>query len=143
ARGGRQMTARIGVIGIGWWATTMHIPTVQASEAADVVAICDLDPERVRIAGDHFGIKGRYTDMHAMLKAERLDGVIIGTPHIHHTDPAIAALQAGAHVLIEKPMATIAADAERIADAAALSGCQVMVPTGLNFTHFSAKAREW
>ena len=100
------MTARIGVVGIGWWATFNHIPTIDDCPEAEIVAICDLDRERLDIAGDRFGIPGRYTDINAMLAAERLDGVMVSTPHVAHTAPAISALQAGAHVLIEKPMAT-------------------------------------
>lgn len=137
------MTARIGIVGVGWWAAFMHIPTVQSVPGAEVAALCDLDPDRVRIAGDKFGIAGRYTDVAAMLAAERLDGVIVGTPHIAHAAPAIAALRAGAHVLVEKPMATTAADARAIAAAAAAAGREVMVPTGLNFTAYTARARAW
>ena len=112
------MTARIGVVGIGWWATFNHIPTVQASGDADIVAICDLDAERLRIAGDRFGIDARYTDLAEMLAAEKLDGVMVSTPHVAHTAPAIAALDASCHVLVEKPMATSAADGRAIAAAA-------------------------
>lgn len=137
------MTARIGVIGIGWWAAFMHIPTVQACGIATVAAICDRDPERLRIAGERFGIAARYTDLDAMLAAERLDGVIVATPHVAHAAPAIAALQAGAHVLVEKPMATTAADGRAIAAAGVRAGRQVMVPTGLNFTPQAAQAAAW
>lgn len=137
------MTARIGIVGIGWWATQMHIPTLQSGKDAVVAAICDLDEARVQAVGDRFGIAGRYTDVDAMLAAERLDGVIVGTPHVHHAGPAIAALNAGAHVLVEKPMATSAADARAIAAAANKAERQVMVPTGLNFTAYTAKARDW
>ena len=137
------MTARIGVVGIGWWATFNHIPTIQAGHDAKIVAICDLDAERVHIAGDRFGIAGRYTDVAAMLDAENLDGVMISTPHIHHTAPAIAALEAGCHVLVEKPMATTAADGRAIAAAALRAGKEVVVPTGLNFTSYSRRAAEW
>ena len=134
------MSARIGVVGIGWWATFNHIPTVQASAAADVVAICDRDPQRLDIAGDRFGVAARYTDLGEMLAAERLDGVIVSTPHVAHTEPAIAALAAGAHVLVEKPMATTAADARAIDAAARKAGREVMVPCGMNFTDFTATA---
>lgn len=137
------MTARIGVVGIGWWATFMHIPTIQSGKDAKVVALCDLDAGRVQVAGDRFGIAGRYTDVDAMLAAERLDGVIVGTPHVAHAGPAIAALNAGAHVLVEKPMATSAADARAIAAAASRAERQVMVPTGLNFTGWTARAKAW
>lgn len=134
------MTARIGVVGIGWWATFNHIPTIKAGEHAEVVAICDLDAERLKVAGDEFGINARYTDLAEMLKRENLDGVMISTPHVAHTGPAIAALEAGCHVLVEKPMATSAADGRAIADAATKAGKQVLVPTGMNFADYSAIA---
>lgn len=137
------MTARIGVVGIGWWATFNHIPTIGDCEEAKVVAICDLDRERLDIAGDKFGISARYTDIEAMLREEQLDGVMVSTPHVAHTDPSIAALNAGAHVLIEKPMATTAADGRAIAAAAKAAGREVLVPTGLNFEEYTQKARTW
>ena len=137
------MTARIGVVGIGWWATFNHIPTIAQCPQAEVVAICDLDKERLDIAGERFGIAARYTDIDAMLAAEKLDGVMISTPHVAHTAPALAALRAGAHVLIEKPMTTTAADARAIAKAAEDAGREVLVPTGLNFEDYTARARDW
>lgn len=137
------MTARIGVVGIGWWATFNHIPTIRDCPQAYVVAICDLDPERLQIAGDEFGIKKRYIDVVEMIAGEQLDGVMISTPHVAHTDAAIAALEGGAHVLIEKPMATTAADGRAIAAAAAKAKREVLVPTGLNFEDYTARAKAW
>ena len=137
------MTARLGVVGIGWWATFNHIPTINDCPDADIVAICDLDRQRLDIAGDRFAIAARYTDMAQMMAAEALDGVMISTPHVAHTQPAITALQSGAHVLIEKPMATTAADGRAIAAAAHAAGREVLVPTGLNFEDYTAKARGW
>lgn len=137
------MGARIGVVGIGWWACFNHIPTLQASPDVEAVAICDLSDARLAEVGDRFGITARYTDVAEMVRAERLDGVIISTPHVAHRGPAIAALQAGAHVLVEKPMATTAADGRAIAAAGVAAGRQVMVPTGLNFTGYTTTAAAW
>jgi predicted dehydrogenase len=137
------MTARIGVVGIGWWATVNHIPTMQDCPEAEVVAICDLDEDRLDKAGARFGIASRYTDLARMLKEARLDGVMVSTPHTAHTEPAIAALRAGCHVLVEKPMATREADGRAIAAAARDSGKQVLVPTGANFTAYTAQAARW
>ncbi len=134
------MRAKIGVVGVGWWATFNHIPTVQACEQADIVAICDTSEKRLRVAGDQFGIAARFTSVADMLKATDLDGVIVSTPHVAHTEPAIAALKAGCHVLVEKPMATSAVDGRAIAAAAQSAGKQVLVPCGMNFTDFSARA---
>ncbi|PHR54547.1 MAG: oxidoreductase [Robiginitomaculum sp.] len=137
------MIARIGVVGIGWWASFNHIPTIGDCPEAEIVAICDLDPARLAKAGAAFGIAARYTDMAKMLTEQNLDGVMISTPHTAHTAPAIAALEAGAHVLVEKPMATTAADGRAIARAAAKAGREVMVPTSMNFTHASQQAAQW
>jgi predicted dehydrogenase len=136
------MSARLGVVGIGWWATFNHIPTIQSDPDAEIVAICDLDEDRLRIAGENFGISARYTDLAQMLAREKLDGVIVSTPHVAHTGPAIAALEAGCHVLVEKPMATTARDGRAIAAAALSAGREVMVPTGMNFTSFTKAAAQ-
>lgn len=137
------MSARIGIVGTGWWACFNHIPTINDCPEADVVAICDLDQGRLDTVGEKFGIKARYTDVSTMMASENLDGVMISTPHTAHTHPAIAALQGGAHVLVEKPMATRAEDGRAIAKAAVAAGREVMVPTGLNFTSFSQQAAQW
>ena len=135
--------AKIGVVGIGWWACFNHIPALQASQDVTKIAICDQDPARLQQVGDQFGIAARYSDVTEMVKAEQLDGVIISTPHVAHTRPAIAALHAGAHVLVEKPMATTAADGRAIAVAGVAAGREVVVSTGLNFTKFTAQAADW
>lgn len=137
------MTARLGVVGIGWWATVNHIPTIRDCPEAEVVAICDLDADRLNKAGETFGIAARYQDLSEMLARENLDGVMVSTPHTAHTAPAIAALEAGCHVLVEKPMATSEADGRAIAAAAKAAGKEVLVPTGSNFTSFTAQAAAW
>ena len=137
------MTARIGIVGIGWWATVNHIPTIADCPQADVVAICDLDADRMQRAGAEFGITAQYQDIAAMLERENLDGVMVSTPHTAHTGPAVAALNAGAHVLVEKPMATSEADGRAIAAAANAAGKEVLVPTGSNFTAYTAQAAAW
>ncbi len=137
------MTARIGVVGIGWWSCFNHIPTLQASSDVRHIAICDLTDARLAEVGDRFGITARYKDVATMVRAEGLDGVIVATPHVAHTAPAIAALQAGAHVMVEKPMATTAADGWAIAQAGVAAGRAVMVPTGLNYTRYTAVAAQW
>jgi predicted dehydrogenase len=137
-----KMKARIGVVGVGWWACVNHIPALQASDQADCVAICDLDTARLAQVGDSFGIAARYTDVAQMVQTERLDGVIIATPHVAHRAPAVAALRAGAHVMVEKPMATTGADARAIHAAAHAAGREVMVPTGYSFTKFTEIAAD-
>lgn len=136
------MSVRLGVVGTGWWATFNHIPAALEDGRAEVVAICDLDPARLARVGDAFGIAGRHSDVGAMLAAERLDGVMVATPHTAHTAPALTALRAGCHVLVEKPMTTAAADARALVQAAAAAGRQLLVPCGWNFADYTARAAE-
>lgn len=137
------MTARIGVIGTGWWATYHHIPALQKNKNADIVAICDQDYERLRITSKTFKITSCYTAYEDMLACEKFDGIIIATPHIDHAAPAIAALEAGCHVLIETPMAIKAYDCRAIMAASKVAGRSVMLSYGLNFTDFSMCAMRW
>ena len=137
------MKLKIGVVGTGWWATANHIPTVQASDNAEIVAICDLDPQRLAGVGERFGISRRYANMVEMLALERLDGVMVATPHTSHAGVATQALQAGCHVLVEKPLATTVADARAIVAAAQRAGRQVLVPCGWNFRDYTAQAARW
>ncbi len=137
------MAARIGVVGIGWWACFNHIPTLQKHPDVEVVAICDLSEARLAEVGNRFDLAARYRDVAEMVAKEALNGVIVSTPHVAHAAPAIAALKAGAHVMVEKPMATTGADGRAIAAAGVAAGRQVLVPTGLNYTGYTAVAAEW
>lgn len=102
--------ARIAVVGAGWWSSTAHLPGLVADPRAEIVGICDPELGRAQWAAERFGSRA-YTSLEAMLLEERPDGVIVATPHSTHHSIAAAALDAGCHVLIEKPLATTAVDA--------------------------------
>ncbi|MEO1020237.1 MAG: Gfo/Idh/MocA family oxidoreductase [Pseudomonadota bacterium] len=134
------MTVRLGVVGVGWWACFNHIPTAMDHGGAEIVALADPDQARLDKAGDAFAIEGRYRDFRDMLTAEALDGVMIATPHVLHTESAVPALERGCHVMVEKPMATSSAEARAISVAAEQAGKQVLVPCGWNFRDYTAAA---
>lgn len=137
------MTARLGVIGVGWWSVVNHIPAIQGRDDAVVAALADPAEDRLRIAGERFGVTALYPDYREMLAAERLDGVVVASPHVAHFENAQAALAAGAHVLVEKPMTTSAADARALAAAAQAAGKQILIPCGWNFGDYTARAHRW
>ncbi len=137
------MPARLGVVGAGWWATFNHIPAAQAHPEAEVVALAEPDAERRAAVAARFGIPGHYASAEEMLVAERLDGVMIATPHVAHAEPARAALAAGAHALVEKPMVTTTAEARALVAAARAADRQVLVPCGWNFRPYTAAAAAW
>lgn len=102
--------ARIAIVGAGWWASTAHLPGLAADPRAELVAICDPDPDRGDRAAESFGSVA-YTSLERMLEETHPDGVVVATPHSTHFPVAAAALDAGSHVLVEKPLATTAVDA--------------------------------
>ncbi len=114
----RQPRIRLGVIGTGWWATDYHIPGILEHPEAELVAICDTNPDRLKTAASAYQIDKKYTDFHEMLGSEHLDGVVIVTPHATHHAIARDCLSAGLHVLIEKPMTLFAWEARELLDLA-------------------------
>ncbi len=114
------MSLRAGMIG-GGWITRVHAPAIDAAEGVDLVAACDIDLARAEaIAGPRGG--RAYASWEQMYVREELDVVWVCTPPLHHRGPALAALEAGIDVYLEKPIARTHADAEAIVAAAAASG---------------------
>lgn len=113
---------RAAVVGAGFIATRGHLPALQLHPETETVALVDVNEERGRAVAAEFGIPAVYASFDAMLREARPDIAIIGTPNSFHAPQTIAALESGAHVLVEKPMALTAADAQRMADAARRHG---------------------
>ena len=108
---------RIGLVGAGNIAKT-HLRAYQNVENAEVVAICDINAEKLAITAAKFGIEKTYTSETEMLANEELDAVDVCVWNCNHAVCSIEALNAGKHVLCEKPMATSAEEAQQMLDAA-------------------------
>ncbi len=106
--------ARIAVIGTGWWATDYHLPGLRSHPDAEVVAICDPDPGRLKKAAEAYEVRKTYADYKEMLTLEELDGAIVATPHATHFAIARDCLARGLHLLVEKPMTLYAQDAREL-----------------------------
>ena len=133
-------TARMGVIGAGWWSTQAHIPSLRTYEKADLVGIADPDPERLAAAAGYYEVQETYEDFHDLLA--EVDGVVIAVPHKYHYEIARDALDAGVHVLVEKPMVLTAAHAWDLVDRAEAKGLHLMVGTTFQFTSHARRIRE-
>ena len=133
------MRARIGVIGTGWWATQHHIPSLKNYPAAELVGICDLQPDKLRRAADFYDVRGRFTD-HRDLLAEDLDGVVVAVQHAYHYQVARDALDAGVSVLVEKPMTLRSDEAWDLVDRAAARDLHLMVGYTFHFTRHAKAA---
>lgn len=132
---------RVGVIGLGMGKG--HIRGYATHSQAEVVAIADLDAQRLAEVGDEYGINGRYTDAEQMIANERLDVVSVATPNKFHQAYTIAAFAAGCHVLCEKPMAMNADEAREMLAAAQQADKRLMINFSYRFSEpsFALKAQ--
>lgn len=133
--------ARIAVIGSGWWATDSHIPGLLANPDAELVALCDMDPKRLQIAAEAFGIRQTFTSVESLLHGTELDGVIVATNHASHYAVARPCVEAGLYTLIEKPMTLFAAKAQELVDIARARGCEISLGYNHNYSPYAQRAR--
>lgn len=137
------MTAiRLAMVGAGWWATTTHLPAMARNPEVDLVAVCDPSADRARTAAARFDVARSYDDLDELLRQESergLDGVVVATPHDTHHRIVAAALRAGTHVLVEKPMTTTSADAWDLVDLA--ESCRRHLVVGLTYQFAPVAAR--
>lgn len=117
---------RLAIIGAGSMAGE-HARHFTALDGVEVVAVCDLDGDRVRAFAEEHGIPGAYTDLGAMLARDDIQAVSNVTPDGVHKATSLAAIAAGKHILCEKPLATKAADAEEMAAAVREAGVINMI----------------
>ena len=109
---------RIGVVGVGAIAQIAHIPVLSKMRGAQLVALCDNDRPKARSLADRFGVPDVFTDIEDLLEFDELDAVIISTPNHLHEPHVLSALQAGVHVLCERPLALTSRGVERLLTAA-------------------------
>ncbi len=113
-----KKTIRVAVVGVGAIAQVSHIPTLRRLSGVEVVALVDPDEEKAGRVAQRFGIPRVTGQVEPILEQDDLDAVVVCTPNHLHAPIAIAALEAGKHVLCERPMARNGAEAEKMALAA-------------------------
>jgi predicted dehydrogenase len=118
---------RIGLIGCGDHSNKYLLPNTVSIEEAQVVACADVDEVRARQTMEDFGIERQYLDYEEMLKKEELDAVIVAPPHHVLKEAALASIQSGRNVFVEKPMGTTKAEAEEVTRAGEQAGVSIMV----------------
>lgn len=136
---------RAGIIGCGGITERRHAPVLHGLAGVELVALADVTPERLQLLGERHGVSadGQFTDYETMLAKSELDIVHVCTPHDMHEAQATAAMEAGCHVLLEKPIATSAQEADRMEAVAARTGRKLTVSHNQKFcaAHEATMAR--
>ena len=115
------MTVRWGVIGPGGIAT-QFATGMELVDDGEIVAVASRSQERADAYGDRFGVTRRYDASEALVEDPDVDAVYVATPHSRHEADTLLALEAGKHVLCEKPFALNARQAQGMVDAARARG---------------------
>lgn len=111
---------RVGVVGCGAVVTLHHLPALKRCELVDLVAVADRDRAWLEKVARKFAVPECYDDSAAMIG--HVEAVLVATPNTTHADIACPLLEAGIHVLCEKPLATTSADVERMLQASKRGG---------------------
>lgn len=120
---------RVGIIGCGGIANGKHMPSLAKLDTAEMVAFCDIIEERAVKAAKEYGVEGAktYVDYKDLLKDKSIDVVHVCTPNREHSFITVDALEAGKHVMCEKPMAKTSAEAKKMLDAAKRTGKKLTI----------------
>ena len=134
---------RVAVIGGGMIANSAHIPAWQAQSGVELVGVTDNVVEAASATAKRHNIPGIYSDMEKMLVELKPDVVSVCTPAGCHKAQVVAALQAGAHVLCEKPLAIASADVEEMFRVAGKSKRHLLVGQSMRFYNQVSAAKEF
>jgi predicted dehydrogenase len=116
---------RVGVVGTGIAATRAHLPIVTNNDAFELLALCDRSFERVEAAARDWKVEHFTSDLGDFLKLPELDAVVVATPPDSHLPIALQCIEAGKHVMVEKPLAPTVAECQKIKEAAWAKRVQV------------------
>jgi predicted dehydrogenase len=130
------------MIGCGRATVDHHLPVLQRIREAEVVALADPSSEALNAAAEEFGVPGRSADYRELLADRSIDAICVAAPSNLHTEMGLAALDAGKHVLVEKPLALTLDDCDRLVERAAESGLMAMVGYNLRWHRHTRRARD-
>jgi predicted dehydrogenase len=104
----------LGIVGCGRVTETRHLPALKQLPQARVVAVTDIDPQRLQRVADHFQIPRRYPSFEELLTDQELEAIAVCVPTRLHLPYALAVLESGKHLFVEKPLALHPSDSEQI-----------------------------
>ncbi len=119
---------RIGIVGCGEVVQSLHLPSMnQLSEQFQVTALCDVSQQVVEGVGEQWRVAKRFLDYRALIAQDDVDVVLVANPNAFHAEVTLAAIAAGKHVLVEKPMCVNLREVDEIIAAQAKAGVTVQV----------------
>ncbi len=132
---------KVGIVGCGNIARSIHIPALLSMKGVEIVAICDNNERQVNEVREMFGIGRSYSNFVEMLLYEGLDLIDICTPPQTHAPLAIQAMDAGCHVLVEKPFVSTVAEADAVIESSRKNGVKLCVIHNYLFIPVVMKAK--
>lgn len=132
---------KVAVIGCGSIAKYRHLPEYHSNKQVEIVAVCDIVAERAEEMALQYGAKA-FTDYKDVVNLDEIDAISVCLPNYLHAPVSIAALNAGKHVLCEKPMATSQEEAEAMIQAAKANDKKLMIGHNQRFVSSHQKAKE-
>jgi predicted dehydrogenase len=118
---------RVALMGVGAIAQVVHLPVLNELDDVELAGVCDIDNVRANALAARFGIPHIFRRDDDVFRSDLIDAIIICTPSYLHEEQAIAAMEAGKHVLVEKPLALSPEAVERVLAAAERTGRTLMV----------------
>jgi len=117
---------RVGIVGTSWYADWMHLPALKSHPQVQLAAICGRNRDRAEEMAKKYEIPQVFTDYQAMIEQAGLDALIVALPDDLHYPVTMAALDAGLHVLCEKPLAFTLEQAQQMVARAEQAGVKHM-----------------
>ncbi len=131
-----------GVIGAGAIAEIVHLPTYKTMPHTKLIAVCDADEKRAKVMAEKFGAEIWFTDYTKILERGDIDAVSICTPNFLHREHAVAAANAGKHVLLEKPMAPTLKECDEIISACRKARVKLMIGVNSRFEPVNQRVKK-
>ncbi len=135
---------RYAVVGVGWISQAAMLPGIEHTGNSEVVALVTGHEEKAEKVGEKYGVNKIYSyeELDDLLQSGDIDAVYLATPNFAHVEYAVKTLEAGIHLLLEKPMAVSVAECERMIAAGKKTGAKLMIAYRLHFEPGTLKAIE-
>lgn len=132
---------KLGIIGCGWAAVNLHLPTLRRMPEYEVVAVADMNFEQAQTIGNRFEVRHRFREASELMAYPALDAVAICAPPGDHASLAIAAINAGKHLFIEKPLTLTLDQADRLVESVTRTDRKVLVGFNLRWHRLVRQAK--